>query len=234
MSLALRRGGIIAAGDGARLRAAGYAMPKALVPVGGVPLIEAVIGNFAAVGITSLVIFVNEASRACVDWVRARFPTLDAEFIVKTTPSSLASFQEVSGRLGPGPALISTVDAWCRPRDFARFVEAGQRHLPHASTLALTPLVADEKPLWASVDDDGRVTRLGPGAGPLVTAGLYLLAAAARAAGAPAGLDRLRDYLQWLLARAPIYGEVIERVVDVDRPEDVALAETLAGTEPAP
>jgi hypothetical protein len=36
------------------------------------------------------------------------------------------------------------------------------------------------------------------------------------------------------LARAPIYGEVIERVVDVDRPEDVALAETLAGTEPAP
>ena len=67
-----------------------------------------------------------------------------------------------------------------------------------------------------------------------MTAGLYLLAAAARAAGAPAGLDRLRDYLQWLLARAPIYGEVIERVVDVDRPEDVALAETLAGTEPAP
>ena len=103
-----------------------------------------------------------------------------------------------------------------------------------ASTLALTPLVADEKPLWASVDGDGRITRLGEGAGPLVTAGLYLLAEGARAARPPAGQGRLRDYLQWLVTQAPLYGEVIERVVDVDRPEDVALAEALAKSEPAP
>ena len=228
------RGGIIAAGDGSRLKAGGYAMPKALVPVGGVTLIEATIANFAAAGIRSLVIIVNEASRACVDWVQARVPALDAEFIVKTTPSSLESFREVSGRLAAGPALITTVDAWCRPRDFVRFVEAGRRRLPHASTLALTPLVADEKPLWASVDAAGRLTRLGEGAGPLVTAGLYLLTEDARAARPPAGLARLRDYLQWLVIRAPLYGEVIERVVDVDRPEDVALAEALAASEPAP
>ena len=231
---AIVRGGIIAAGDGSRLKAGGYAMPKALVPVGGVTLIEATIANFAAAEIHSLVIIVNEASRACVDWVRARVPALDAEFIVKTTPSSLESFREVSGRLAAGPALITTVDAWCRPRDFVRFVEAGRRRLPHASTLALTPLVADERPLWASVDHAGRLTRLGEGAGPLVTAGLYLLTEDARAARPPAGLARLRDYLQWLVTRAPLYGEVIERVVDVDRPEDVALAEALAAGEPAP
>jgi hypothetical protein len=67
-----------------------------------------------------------------------------------------------------------------------------------------------------------------------VTAGLYLLAAGARAVRPPAGLGRLRDYLQWLVTQAPLYGEVIERVVDVDRPEDVALAEALAASEPAP
>ena len=234
MSTAVRSGGIIAAGEGSRLRAGGYTMPKALVPVGGVPLIEATIANFAAAGIQSLVIIVNEASRTCVDWVRAHCPRLDVEFIVKTTPSSLVSFREVSARLGPGPALITTVDSWCRPRDFVRFVEAGRGRLPGASTLALTPLVADEKPLWASVDDAGRITRLGEGAGPLVTAGLYLLAEGARAADPPAGLGRLRDYLQWLVATAPLYGEVIDRVVDVDRPEDVALAEALARSEPAP
>src|SRR4029453_18436734 len=171
-------------------------MPKALVPVGGVTLIEATIANFAAAEIRSLVIIVNEASRACVDWVRARFPTLDAEFIVKTTPSSLESFREVNGRLDAGPALITTVDAWCRPRDFVRFVEAGHRRLPHASTLALTPLVADENPLWASVDDGGRGRRLGEGAGPRVAAGLYLRAGGAGVGRPPAGLGRLRDYLQ--------------------------------------
>jgi NDP-sugar pyrophosphorylase family protein len=234
VTAALRRGGILAAGEGSRLRAGGYAMPKALVPVGGVPLIEATIANFTAAGIHSLVVIVNEASRACVDWARARRLDVDVEFIVKTTPSSLASFREVMGRLGPGPALITTVDSWCRPADFVRFVDAGRRRLPAASTLALTPLVADEKPLWASVDHAGRVTRLGEGAGPLVTAGLYLLAEGAGAADPPVGVERLRDYLQWLVTRVALYGEVIERVVDVDRPEDVALAEALAKSEPAP
>ena len=203
MNVVLRRGGIIAAGDGTRLRAGGYTMPKALVPVGGVPLIEAAIRNFQAAGIETLVV------------------------IVKSTRSSLESFLEVGARLGAGPALVSTVDAWCRPADFARFVQAGVRRLPEGSVLGVTPLVADEKPLWATVDGSGRITRLGEGAGPMVTAGFYLLSAAARAATPPPGLDRLRDYLGWLAERQPLYAEVIDTVVDVDRPDDVALAEKI-------
>jgi len=221
------RGGIIAAGDGSRLKAAGYAMPKALVPVGGVPLIETTIRNFQAAGVEGLVIIVNEASRACVDWVRGRFPGLDVDFIVKTAASSLESFLAVGTRLGPGPALVSTVDAWCRPADFARFVTAGRRRLPEGSVLGVTPLVADEKPLGATVDASGRITRLGDGAGPMVTAGFYLLSAAARAETPPKNLGRLRGYLAWLGERQPLYAEVIDTVVDVDRPEDVALAEKI-------
>jgi NDP-sugar pyrophosphorylase family protein len=223
------RGGIIAAGEGSRLRAGGYAMPKALVPVGGVPLIEAVIGNFRAAGIESLAIIVNDESRACEAFVRGRFPTLDVDVVVKTTRSSLESFLEVGARLGRGAALVSTVDAWCRPADFARFVEAGRRRLPEGSVLGVTPLVADEKPLRATVDASGRITRLGEGAGPMVTAGFYLLSAAARAEAPPLHLPRLRDYLAWLGERQPLYAEVIDTVVDVDRPEDVALAEKIMG-----
>ena len=225
------KGGIIAAGDGSRLKAAGYTMPKALVPVGGVPLIEAVIRNFQAAAIDSLVVIVNEQARACEAFVRRRFPALDVDFIVKTTRSSLESFLEVGARLPPGPALVSTVDAWCRPDDFVRFVEAGRRRLPEGSVLGVTPLVADEKPLWATVDASGRITRLGEGAGPMVTAGFYLLSATARAATPPPDLARLRDYLGWLAERQPLYAEVIDTVVDVDRPDDVALAETLSRKE---
>jgi hypothetical protein len=126
---------------------------------------------------------------------------------------------------------VSTVDAWCRPADFVRFVEAGRRRLPDGSVLGVTPLVADEKPLWATVDASGRITRLGEGAGPMVTAGFYLLSAAARAAVPPPDLARLRDYLGWLAERHPLYAEVIDTVVDVDRPDDVALAETLGRKE---
>ncbi len=117
----------------------------------GVPLIASVIGNFVAAGITSIRIIVNESERDCVDWVRARFPALDAEFIVKTTASSLESFREVAGARDGGRMLVSTVDAWCREADFVRFVEAARRRPIEATVLAVTPLVADEKPLWVSV-----------------------------------------------------------------------------------
>src|SRR2546426_6634046 len=63
-------------------------MPKPMVPIAGVPLIESVIRNFRAAGIAPLAVIVNEQERACVDWVKARFPDLDVEFIVKTDRKS--------------------------------------------------------------------------------------------------------------------------------------------------
>jgi NDP-sugar pyrophosphorylase family protein len=221
-------GGIIAAGDGSRLRQAGFSRPKALVPVAGVPLIAGVISNFLAAGITRLVIIVNEDARDCVDWVRERFPGLDAAFIVKSTPSSLESFREVCRRLGPGRSLISTVDAWCRPADFVRFVEAALRRGDDANVLAVTPLVDDEKPVWVNIDGGRRVKTIGGEPGALVTAGMYVITERVRTA-TPPSLPRLRDFLAWLVEQGePVYAETIETVVDVDRAADVALAEALA------
>jgi NDP-sugar pyrophosphorylase family protein len=224
------RGGIIAAGEGSRLRRDGFTVPKPLVEVAGVPLIGAVLRNFTTAGITSITIIVNEDERACVEWVRGRFPALELDFVVKTTASSLESFREVTARGPAGPMLVSTVDAWCAADDFARFAaQAGAR--PAAATvLAVTPLVSDEKPLWVGLETGGRVTSLGePGSG-LVTAGVYRVSERARHAEAPATLGRLREYLGWLLRSGePLYGEIIETVVDVDRREDVASAEALAG-----
>jgi NDP-sugar pyrophosphorylase family protein len=223
-------GGIIAAGEGSRLRRDGFTLAKPLVPVAGVPLIGGVIRNFVAAGISSLRIIVNEDETDCVDWVQSRFPELATTFIVKTTASSLESFVAVAGAVTPDPILISTVDAWCAEADFVRFVEAARRRPPESSVLAVTPLVADEKPLRVELDETGRVTSIG-GAGDLVTAGLYLVSPRVRGTAPPPGLGRLREYLTWLWRIGePLYGEVIETVVDVDRAEDVALAEALALT----
>jgi len=222
-------GGIIAAGEGSRLRQAGWMVPKPMVPVAGVPLIESTIRNFIAAGITRLSIIVNEQERECAAWVQTRFPALELRLIVKTTASSLESFREVTREAGAGRMLVSTVDAWCRPADFARFVDASRRRPIEATVLAVTPLVEDEKPLGAVLDADGRVLSLGGIAPALVTAGMYLVSERARRLEPPARLGRLREHLQWLLETGePMYGEVIETVVDVDRAEDVALAEALA------
>jgi len=224
------RGGIIAAGEGSRLRRDGFTAPKPLVEVAGMPLIGAVLRNFEAAGVTSITIIVNEEERACVEWVRAHRPALDIDFIVKTTASSLESFREVTGRGPAGPMLVSTVDAWCAPEDFARFAAAAGRRPDDATVLAVTPLVADEKPLWVELGPGGRVTSLGAAPSRLVTAGVYRVSARARRFESVPALGRLRDYLGWLLGQGePMYGEIIETVVDVDRGEDVASAEALAG-----
>lgn len=224
------RGGIIAAGEGSRLRRDGFTAPKPLVEVAGVPLLGAVLRNFVAAGITSVTIIVNEQERECVDWARGRFPALDAEFIVKTTASSLESFREVAGRGPVGPMLVSTVDAWCAPEDFARFAGQAAARGEDASVLAVTPLVADEKPLWVTLGAGGRVEALGEAGTGLVTAGVYRVSDRARRVEAPFALGRLREYLGWLLRSGePLYGEIIETVVDVDRGEDVVSAEALAG-----
>ena len=222
-------GGVIAAGEGSRLRQSGFAMPKPMVPIAGVPLIESVIRNFRAARIGPLAIIVNEQERPCVDWVRHRFPDLEVEFIVKTTASSLESFGEVIRCHPGGRMLVSTVDAWCVEADFVRFVEAAVRRPADATVLAVTPLVADEKPLRVVMAPDGRVKALGGDAGDLVTAGMYLVPETVRELTPPPGLGRLREFLSWLVrSGAPVFGEAIEQVVDVDRAEDVALAETLA------
>jgi NDP-sugar pyrophosphorylase family protein len=222
-------GGIIAAGEGSRLRQSGFAMPKPMVPIAGVPLIESVIRNFRAARIGPLAIIVNDQERPCVDWVRHRFPDLEVEFIVKTTASSLESFGEVIRCHPGGRMLVSTVDAWCVEADFVRFVEAAVRRPADATVLAVTPLVADEKPLRVVMAPDGRVKALGGDAGDLVTAGMYLVPETVRELTPPPGLGRLREFLSWLVrSGAPVFGEAIEQVVDVDRAEDVALAETLA------
>lgn len=222
-------GGIIAAGEGSRLRAAGYAMPKPMVPIAGVPLIESAVTNLRAAGVGALVVIVNEQEAAVPDWVRARFPDLEIEFIVKTTASSLESFREVAGRGRPGRMLVSTVDAWCREADFVRFVDAALRRPPAATVLAVTPLVADDNPLRVAVDGAGRVRSLGDPSGELVTAGVYLVSERVRRLRPPAGLGRLREFLAWLVREGePLFGEVIQTVVDVDRADDVALAEALA------
>ena len=222
-------GGIIAAGEGSRLRQSGFAMPKPMVPIAGVPLIESVIRNFRAARIGPLAIIVNEQERPCVVWVRHRFLDREGEFIVKTTASSLESFGEVIRCHPGGRMLVSTVDAWCVEADFVRFVEAAVRRPADATVLAVTPLVADEKPLRVVMAPDGRVKALGGDAGDLVTAGMYLVPETVRELTPPPGLGRLREFLSWLVrSGAPVFGEAIEQVVDVDRAEDVALAETLA------
>ena len=120
-------GGVIAAGGGTRLRADGYRVSKPMAPVGGRPLIEHALDRFLAVGIRRVTIIINDGSDDCRRWLRDHGQDFDLDVIVRTTPSSYASFQLVAGRLADAPAVITTVDTIMPVDDFRIFMKSAAR-----------------------------------------------------------------------------------------------------------
>jgi NDP-sugar pyrophosphorylase family protein len=225
-SCSIIQGGIIAAGHGSRLRADGYRVSKPMVPVAGRPLIDLTLDRFRAVGIRQLTIIINDTSDDCRQWLRDHAVDFDLDIIVRTTPSSYASFQTVVGRLVGAPAVITTIDAVMPVNDFCAFVKSATDFAKNAIALGLTEHVGDENPLWATLDVvDGRIRQLGGSHGTHVTAGLYWLPAQ-RPAAPTTSFARLRDYLGWLVAQhEPVCGIVLPCVFDIDRARDIAAAE---------
>jgi NDP-sugar pyrophosphorylase family protein len=219
------RGGIIAAGQGTRLRADGYRVSKPLVPIAGRPLIELALDRFGAVGIRRVSIIINETSNDCRQWLTTHAAGFSLEVIVRTTASSYASFQAVAARVAGAPAVITTVDAVMPVEAFHEFVRSAAQLPKDALALGLSEHVDDEDPLWATVIPNGRIRELGGNSGTHVTAGVYCLHAH-RLPECANEFTRLRDYLGWLVReRQPVYGIVLPRVYDIDRARDVAAAE---------
>ena len=216
---AILSGGVIAAGEGSRLKSLGVAKP--MIPVAGEPLIAHVLGNFEAAGIASAAVIFNEAEpgrrgAASASASGASFRTI----LVKSTRSSLESFREILAAAPPGRLLVSTVDAFCPRDEFVRFVRRAEELPNGATVLAVTGYVHDEKPLWVTIaagerraggtgghgpaappenlSRSGRVTVVGGASGDAVTAGIYVFPEKVRTLGIPAGLGRLRDFLAWL------------------------------------
>jgi NDP-sugar pyrophosphorylase family protein len=230
------KAGLIAAGLGERLRAHGMTLPKPLVPVAGRPLIDYVLAAVAAAGLRQVACIVNEESRGIEQHCRDRWPQLAFDFIRRTTPSSMESLFTLRPLLAGERFVLLTVDAVFAPRVLDRFLTAAAARVDAQAVLALSTFVDDEKPLYARLAADGRISALGADAQPrdasdvpLVTAGFYVFDPAIFdeiAYARQSGFTALRQFLGHLLQRGyRFYGERIGKTVDVDRPEDLAVAE---------
>lgn len=222
-------GGIIAAGEGRRLRADGFRVSKPIVQVGGRPLIDHALDRFRAAGVRKVTVVINEASRDCRRWLERHAGDLELDMVVRNTPSSYATFRLVAGRLTSAPAIITTVDSVMPVYDFRRFVKSAPGFGENAVVLGVTDHVDDENPLWVTLDPSaGRILRIGGRSGTHVTAGLYWLPAQ-KPADPETDFARLREYLGWLVAEGyPVYGVVLPCVFDIDRARDIAAAESAA------
>lgn len=210
------RAGVIAAGEGSRLRATGRIKP--LVPVAGRPLCHWVAGALRTAGISDVTVLFNTRGRPARESLLGAFPDMSWTFLEKDTASSWESFKLVARELlKQGPCVITTIDAILPPPELRKFLEAAKGS---KAALALTDFIDDEKPLLATLRDDGVIMKLGEGR--WATCGVYYLTPEVTVEG---DFGALRQFLTALVAAGGVKGVPVGKSLDVDRPEDVKEAE---------
>lgn len=227
--------GIIAAGEGSRLVQEGVALPKPLVEIDGKPMIGRLIDIFCRNGAEEIEVIVNERMTEVADYLRKlkdRLP-VPLNMVVKSTPSSMHSFHELSGLVGgKGKFIVTTVDTIFREEDFAPYVRAFEEDRRCDGMMAVTSYVDDEKPLYVETDTDMRIMAFRDAEWPeakFVSGGIYGLSQKAlgvlsRCVGE--GMSRMRNYQRQLIADGlDVRAFDMNKILDVDHAGDIVKAE---------
>lgn len=223
---------IIAAGEGSRLVQEGVKLPKPLVNLCGTPMIKRLIDIMTDCNPESLSIIVNEQMTEVREYLESLELPVPLHLTVKTTPSSMHSFYEVSRHFEDGKFILTTVDTIFREEDFRAYVEAFETDETTDGYMAVTSFIDDEKPLYIDVDADMRITafRDRPFEGmKYISGGIYGLTAPALKVlenCMETGVSRMRNYQRALVeAGLNLKAYPFPKIIDVDHAGDIATAE---------
>lgn len=225
---------IIAAGEGSRLSQEGVALPKPLVQLNGVAMIDRLVHIFAQNGAEEVVVIINnevEQTKAYVTRMKER-AEVPLRVVIKTTPSSMHSFYELSPYLKDDRFCLTTVDTIFREKEFTSFIEAFKKS-DKDGMMAVTDYIDDEKPLYISTDDSMRITGFHDTAVSgckYISGGIYCLTP--KAIGTlercmSKGMSRMRNFQRELIAEGLwLDAYPFSKILDVDHASDIIKAET--------
>ncbi len=223
---------IIAAGEGSRLVQEGVQLPKPLVNLCGTPMIKRLIDIMMSCNPESLSIIVNEQMTQVREYLESLSLPVPFRLVVKTTPSSMHSFYEVSRHFGSGKFVLTTVDTIFRPEDFRKYVEAFEADDNADGYMAVTSFIDDEKPLYIDVDSRMRITAFADKPFPgvkYISGGIYGLRPQALEVlrhCMDSGVSRMRNYQRALVeAGEDLKAYPFPKIIDVDHAGDIATAE---------
>lgn len=226
--------GIIAAGNGSRLRSEGYQLPKPLVELEGVPMIGRLIKAMDSCGAESVSVIVNDRMPEVREYLETLKTSAPLHLVVKSTPSSLHSLYELSKTgLGSGARFVATtVDTVFRPEEFMRYVEAFEAAPEEIDGLmGVTTFVDDEKPLYVETSPDGEILAFRDSVWPearFVSGGIYGLGPASLKVlegCVEEGVERMRNFQRALIASGMrLKAWEFEKVIDVDHTADLTAA----------
>ena len=222
---------IIAAGEGSRLAQEGVAKPKPLVELNGEPMIMRLINIFMRCNAQSISIIINDFMPEVKEFLNNIKLDVPLNIVVKSTPSSMHSFWELSKVMKPGKFCLTTVDTIFREDDFARYIAASEANDTHDGMWAVTPFIEDEKPLYVDVDNDMNIKAFcdKPFDGArYVSGGVYAMSHKAFPVlnnCIEQGISRMRNFQRALIAAGMhLKAYSIDKIIDVDHASDIAVA----------
>lgn len=223
---------IIAAGEGSRLAQEGVTLPKPLVRLNSTPMIQRLIDIFLDCNPDSLSIIVNEQMTEVQEYLRSLTLPVPFRLVVKSTPSSMHSFYEVSRHFGEGKFCLTTVDTIFREDEFKKYIAAFEADSEADGCMAVTSFIDDEKPLYVEVDDNMDITAFRDKPWPgvrYISGGIYGLTPAALRVlerCMEQGVSRMRNYQRALVESGQrLKAFAFDKIVDVDHAGDIATAE---------
>ena len=224
---------IISAGEGSRLSQEGVALPKPLVRLNGTAMIDRLIQIFIRNGADKVVVIINNENQLTKEHLQELKKKLEIplELIIKTTPSSMHSFYELSKYLEDDKFCLTTVDTIFREEEFSKFIQYFKESEADGC-MAVTDYIDDEKPLYISTDDDlnieGFHDELVPGC-KFISGGIYCLTPPAIRTlhgCMEKGMARMRNFQRQLVADGlKLKAYPFKKIVDVDHAEDIVKAE---------
>ena len=230
---------IIAAGEGSRLAAEGVAEPKPLVRVGGEVLIDRLIRVFMDNDAEEIFVICNEQMTQVAEHLAKiqkdglNGQQVPLKYIVKSTPSSMHSFFELSGFLNKGPFVLTTVDTIFREDDLRKYMEAYRFAFEDGfdGVMGVTDYIDDEKPLYVEVNENMNITAFldKSDSCKYISGGIYGLNAPAIQtlnACIERGESRMRNFQRALVADGMLLKAYpFSKVLDIDHAEDIKKAE---------
>ncbi|MGN1239209.1 MAG: NTP transferase domain-containing protein [Muribaculaceae bacterium] len=223
---------IIAAGEGSRLAQEGVKKPKPLVELNGEPMIGRLINVFTRCNAESISVIVNNEMKEVKAYLDTLNPGVPFNVVVKSTPSSMHSFFELSRVMQKGKFCLTTVDTIFREEDFAKYIAAFEADTSSDGMMAVTPFIEDEKPLYVDVDDSMTIRAFRDAAyegARFISGGVYALndkAITVLEDCMNRGVARMRNFQRALIdAGLCLKAYPIEKIVDVDHAGDIEVAE---------
>lgn len=224
---------IISAGEGSRLSQEGVQLPKPLVQLNGVAMIDRLIDIFAKNGAEQVVVIINNEvpqTKEHLAKLKENSP-VPLEVIVKTTPSSMHSFYELSPYLKDDKFCLTTVDTIFREDEFTAFIESFKAS-DKDGMMAVTDYIDDEKPLYISTGKDLDITGFHDSATAdcrYISGGIYCLSPKAidtLQRCMDGGMSRMRNFQRQLVADGlKLKAYPFSKILDVDHASDIVKAE---------